>query len=259
MNGTRHADRLATAPVEVIGRFAEASNATLLVRFTDREQPPLPDPFDLDAVDPDDLAVYKPQRGEAPLWDFPEGTLHRREVAAHVVNDLLGWDLVPLTVLREDAPLGPGSMQAYVPHDRELHWFTLRDHPDPRVQRQLRALVLFDLLCNNTDRKGGHVLLDERADPPRIRAIDHGVCFHVDPKVRTVAWDFATEAVPPELTADIAGLVDHLTPGGTGRARLSGLLAADELDHLVRRATAVSQLASLPEPSGPHPFPWPLL
>ncbi len=124
------AQRLATAPFEVVGRFADASNATLLGRLCDRDATPLTElverlgrPLGIEDLDPADLVVYKPRDGERPLWDFPEGTLHRREVAAFEVDAALGLGLVPLTLLRDDAPHGPGSVQRFVPHDPDVHYF----------------------------------------------------------------------------------------------------------------------------------------
>lgn len=246
-------ERLRAAPYEVVGRFGAASNATLLVRLLDRDDSPLPAGVGLDDLDPTQLAVYKPERGEAPLWDFPDGTLHRREVAAHVVSEVLGWGLVPATVLRDDGPAGPGALQRFVPHDPNRHYFTLRDEGVPEVLDQLRTLVAFDLVIDNADRKGGHVLLEG----DRVRAIDHGVSLHVEPKLRTVAWDFAREPFPQRLRDDVRRLALWLD--GEGRRGLAHLLAPEEVDALAARAEAVSALATFPEPTGPRPFPWPLL
>lgn len=249
--------RLQTAPYEVVGRFADASNATLLARLTDRDDTPLAAGVALDDLDPADLAVYKPQRGEAPLWDFPDGTLHRREVAAAVVSEALGWDLVPDTVLRDDGPFGAGSLQRYVPHDPQVHFFSLRDDPDPHIARQLRAMVMFDLVVGNADRKGGHVLLEVVDDAPHVRCIDHGVCFSADHKLRTVAWDFAHEPVPADLHADVAGLGTWLARAG--EQVLAGLLDPAEIAALAVRIGQVAALDELPPPTGDRPYPWPLL
>ena len=248
--------RLAAAPFEVVGRFADASNATLLARLTDRDDRSLPVGVTLADLDPVDLAVYKPRRGEAPLWDFPDGSLHRREVAAHLVSAALGWDLVPTTVLRDDGPFGPGSLQRFVTFDPELHYFALRDSEDPRIRHQLQAMVLFDIVVDNADRKGGHVLL-EPGDEPRIRLIDHGVCFHHEPHLRTVAWDFALDPVPEDLRVDVARLGEWLA--GDGHATLAPLLDQAELDALAHRVELAADLEVFPEPLGPRPFPWPLL
>ncbi len=257
--------RLQTAPFEVVGRFADASNATLLVRLTDRDHRDLRSmaaslerPIGVDDLDPEDLAVYKPQLGERPLWDFPIGSLHRREVAARLVDAVLGWDLVPETVLREDGPLGVGSLQRYVAHDPEEHYFTLLERADDRLAQQLRAMVVFDLVVDNADRKGGHVLLERTGDGAgRLRCVDHGVAFNVDRKLRTVAWDFAGERIDPSLLADVDRLREQLA--GAFGARLSGLLSGAEVVALEDRVVEVLELGVLPPPRGERPYPWPLL
>ena len=265
----REIDRLERAAFEIVGRFADASNATLLARLTDRDPRPLaaladelgrdPRPEDLP---PDDLAVHKPRRGEAPLWDFPDGTLHRREVAAYEVSRALGWGLVPPTVLVRKGPFGPGSLQRFVPHDPREHYFTLLERNDPAVLAQLRAMVVFDLVIDNADRKGGHVLLETSGEgqvpgEPRIRVVDHGVSFHVERKLRTVAWDFSGETVPMELRERVgavaANLDDDLGP------RIAPLLNPQELDTLRSRLERVAALDRFPPPSGRRPYPWPLV
>jgi uncharacterized repeat protein (TIGR03843 family) len=252
------AARLRSAELDVVGRFASASNATLLVRLRDDEGrwPELPTEPDgslrLETLAPDGFAVYKPQLGEAPLWDFPDGTLYRREVAAYEVSRRLGWDLVPATVERGDAPHGVGALQRYVPHDPEEHYFALVEAGDPAILPQLRRMVLFDLVIDNADRKGGHVLVEDGC----VRLVDHGVSFHVDTKLRTVAWDFAGARVPERDRDDVARLAAGVAdaPGA-----LAELLGAEELDRLVERAREAARLASFPPPRGPRPFPWPLL
>ena len=142
-------------------------------------------------------AVYKPRRGESPLWDFPSGTLFRREAAAYRLSRLLEWDFIPPTVIR-DGPQGVGSVQAFIRHDPNSHFFSQRDEP-PLVP-QLKRIAVFDFIANNADRKGGHCLLD---DDGRIWGIDHGLCFHEEYKMRTVIWDWAEEAVPEEWLAAV--------------------------------------------------------
>jgi len=257
--------RLRQAPIEVVGRFADASNATLLVRLTDRDPRPLAAIAEdlgrepgLDDLDPADLAVHKPRQGERPLWDFPAGTLHLREVAAYEVATALGWDLVPQTVVRDDGPFGPGSLQRFVPHDPSLHYFSLLEVAEPAVTRQLLQMVVLDLVIDNADRKGGHVLLEaDGTGPGRIRLVDHGVTFNVDRKLRTVAWDFAGRPVPADLLAAVAGLCGQLS-AALGE-RLSRLLDEAEVEALRTRITEVGQLHRLPEPTGRYPYPWPLL
>ncbi len=266
------ARRLIEAPLEVVGRFADASNATLLVRLIDRDERTLAqladelgrDP-DLDDLDPADLAVYKPRRGDTPLWDFPSATLHRREVAAYEVAAALGWDLVPVTVLRHDAPFGVGSVQRFVAHDPERHYFALLEEGETAPVEQLRAMVLLDLIIDNADRKGGHVLIEaprvagreDVHDEPRVRLVDHGVAFNVERKLRTVGWHFADEPVPDARRRDVARLVTDLD--GEVGASLAALLSDDELEATRRRAERVAHLPRFPEPTGPRPFPWPML
>ncbi len=265
------ADRLRTVELELVGRFADASNATLLVRLLDGDAPTLAELAaalghepSLDELDPHHLAVYKPRRGEAPLWDFPAGTLHRREVAAFAVSEALGWGLVPTTVLREDAPLGPGSLQRFVAHDPSLHYFRLLEVGSDAVLASLRRMVVFDLVIDNADRKGGHVLLAAGSGQDRpgsvdgtVQLVDHGVSFNVDRKLRTVAWEFAGEPVPAEVRADVARLADALA-GDLG-TRVAGLLSDAEVEVLRRRAERLVDLAEFPEPWGPRAYPWPPL
>lgn len=256
--------RLRTAPFEVVGRFADASNATLLARLTDRDPRSLARIADelgrepaIDDLDPADLAVYKPLRGEAPLWDFPAGTLHRREVAAYEISDALGWGLVPETVVC-DGPFGTGSLQRFVPHDPEQHYFSLLEAGDAEVTAQLVAMVVFDLIIDNADRKGGHVLLEVgSAAPGRVRLVDHGVSFHVERKLRTVGWDFAGQPVPRHLCADVARLRAALDDAVADR--LGSLLLDAEITALRDRVDEVLALRELPAPVGPRPYPWPLL
>jgi len=193
------------------------------------------------------LAVYKPVRGERPLWDFPEG-LHRRELAAYALSEALGWGLVPETVVR-DGPLGLGSLQRLVPADFSEHYFTLLERPEHHDA--LRAICTFDLLVNNADRKGGHCLLDENG---HVWSVDHGLCFHAEPKLRTVMWDFAGEPVPDRLVAAIAHIARGAVPEG-----LDDVLDGDECAALVRRAAAIVRRRRFPEPGAGRPYPWPLV
>lgn len=257
------AERLHRAPMEVVGRFADASNATLLARLTDQDPRTLDEvaaalgrPPELEDLDPDDLVVYKPARGERPLWDFPTGTLHRREVAAFEVSRALGWDQVPTTVLRTDGPFGRGSVQAFVAHDPEQHYFTLWEAAVPTVIAQLERMVVFDDLLQNADRKAGHVLLAP-GDAPRVWLVDHGVCFHTEVKLRTVAWERAGEPVPGVLLADVDALREALA--GQLGAHLALLLAEEEIAALEQRCVGLLARATFPEPEVAHPYPWPLL
>lgn len=196
-------------------------------------------------------AVYKPRRGERPLWDFPPESLAGREVAAWLLSEALGWELVPPTVLRHDGPFGPGSLQVRVAHDPAQHYFTF----DEATRQQLRPTALFDLIANNADRKGGHILLGKDG---RLWLIDHGICFHEEPKLRTVLWDFAGEAIPQDLLADVTRLDAELTAGAPLAAELGEHLSQAEVDAL---HTRVREL--LARPLFPHPpqdersVPWP--
>jgi len=208
------ADRVKTllrdGEVEILGLLPGASNYTFAV-----------------TVAQDDVkvvGVYKPRAGETPLWDFPDGTLYRREIGAYELSEAIGWSLVPPTVER-DGPEGIGSMQLYIDHDPELHYFTLM----PEHAATFRRVALFDHIMNNADRKGGHCLLDREGG--RIWVVDHGVCFHSDPKLRTVIWDFAGEPIEEDLAADLAradlSVLDRWLTAyevDAARARLDGLL-----------------------------------
>jgi uncharacterized repeat protein (TIGR03843 family) len=191
-------------------------------------------------------AVYKPARGERPLWDYPSG-LYRREVAAYVVSEALGWSLVPETVVR-DGPLGPGSLQRFVPAHFEEHYFTLLERPEHHDA--LRAICVFDLLVNNGDRKSGHCLLGEDG---RVWGIDHGLCLHDEPKLRTVIWDFGGQPVPESLLEDVSRLA--VSPP----AALTGLVSPEELEALVARAAAVVRRPVFPQAHSGRAYPWPLI
>lgn len=230
------------AELELLGVLSGASNHTLLVRLLRLARP---------EGDTERFAVYKPQRGERPLWDFPAGTLYRREVAAYRVSDSLGWGLVPPTVLRE-GPLGTGSVQQFMLHDPSEHYFTLV--ADPARHHRLVQLATFDLLINNADRKGGHVL--RVSEPDRLVGIDHGLTFHVEPKLRTVIWELGGHAIADPWRADLRRLATRLAGGG---ADLVGdLLDDDEIAALTRRAELLADRPTLPDlPRDRRPYPWP--
>jgi len=217
--------------LELKGQFMLGSNYTFLVnvRYDGREVP----------------AVYKPSQGEQPLWDFPENTLARREVAAYVVSETLGFHFVPYTTLREDGPHGPGSLQQYIEYDPEYHYFTFSEED----KRRLAPVVLFDLLINNADRKGSHVIIE--SGTRKLWAIDHGICFHVEPKLRTVLWDFAGQPIAEDLLEPLraaARVADPLTP----------LLDADEIAALLQRAKRLLAVGRFPEPPDDRrAVPWP--
>lgn len=225
---------LATGSVEIQGRMPWSSNQTFLVTVAGAggEVP----------------AIYKPGKGERPLWDFPDG-LYRREVAAFELAEALGWPLVPPTVELEDGPLGPGSLQLFIEADFEQHYFTLLE--DEANHPALKQMATFDVLANNADRKGGHCLMDAEG---HIWGIDHGLCFHSQPKLRTVIWDFAGEALEP---ADLDA-VTRLSQDGPG-PRLERLLHNDECRALMERARHLSKTGRLPQPYSDRPYPWPLV
>jgi uncharacterized repeat protein (TIGR03843 family) len=229
-----HLRTLSEGEVEVVGRLPWSSNGTFLVTCT--------------TTDGELAAVYKPLSGERALWDFPDG-LYRREAAAWVLSEALGWAVVPETIVRHDAPFGVGSLQRFVPADFRQHYFTLLE--DQRHHDRLRTVCAFDVVANNADRKSGHCLLGEDGT---IWAIDNGLCFHPEPKLRTVIWDFAGEEIPDDQRADLQRVADHPP------AALGDLLAAEELAALRRRAGRLAQRGTLPEPDGSrHQYPWPLV
>jgi len=220
---------VAEGELELIGLLPRSSNSTFLARATLGEE--------------QTLVVYKPRRGEAPLWDFPDGTLCLRETAAFVVATALGWPNVPPTVLR-DGPAGEGSVQLFVEFEPQEHYFTLGD----RMPDEFRKVALFDVVVNNADRKSGHCLLGKDG---RLWLVDHGVCFSDEEKLRTVIWEFAGEPISPLLLADL----DRM------RTRppepLASLLAPEELEALDRRIDLVLADRLFPEPGEHRPFPWP--
>ena len=226
---------IATGELEILGLLPNSSNYTFLVRATKAEDEPT-------------LAVYKPRRGEMPLWDFPEGTLCRREVAAYVVAHALGWPNVPPTILR-DGPEGLGSVQTFVEFVPNEHYFTLSE----RFADVFRKVALFDVIVNNADRKGGHTLLGTDG---RIWVIDHGVCFHAEPKLRTVIWEHMDEPIPGGSLADVDRMREALATGPL-RDDLSALLDDDELTALGERIDGILADPTLPSPQGERPFPWP--
>ncbi|SOD61528.1 conserved hypothetical protein [Streptomyces zhaozhouensis] len=264
---------LAEGELTVLGRITDASNA-VLYSTVERDGRTL-------------HCVYKPVSGERPLWDFPDGTLAEREVAAHEVCRALGWDLVPPTVLRE-GPFGTGMVQLWVgplpdapdfgrgPDERLLAlvegeeagpgWRAVglaevaegrtallvhADHPG------LRRLATLDAVINNADRKGGHLL---PLPDGRLQAIDHGVSFHTENKLRTLLWGWAGEPLPAEILAALEGLRVALADGGELAGRLAGLLTAAECAALRERVDALLESGRHPAPGGEWPaIPWPLV
>jgi uncharacterized repeat protein (TIGR03843 family) len=219
--------------ITVKGRMPRSSNATFLVELA------------LD--DANALAVYKPEQGERPLWDFPPG-LYRREIAAYLLSEALGWGLVPVTTRRE-GPLGDGSLQLFVPADFRQHYFTLLETEEHRAT--LQRICLFDLVANNADRKSGHCLL---VPDDRIYAIDNGLTFHAEPKLRTVIWDFGEEPIAPALQEDLRRVLgDELPPA------LAALLDPEEQRALKRRARGLLRTGHYPVDKTGLRYPWPLI
>ncbi len=264
-----HLKLLAEGEIEVKGRMPWSSNRTYLVicSLGSKRAP----------------AIYKPASGERPLWDFPPG-LYRREVAAYALSDALGWRIVPDTIVREDAPMGRGSLQRFMPADFSQHYLTLVE--DPLYHKELRKIAVFDLLANNADRKSGHCLL---ADPnwdghshgpasdrsawssgkqerklsepapakAKLWAVDHGLCFLTEPKLRTVIWDFAGKPIPDDLLEDVSKLLP--LPDGL-LTDLERLLRPDEVRSIQRRAQSILDKPHFPMPTGSHyDWPWPLI
>ncbi|MEV7134101.1 SCO1664 family protein [Arthrobacter sp. NPDC093128] len=225
---------LTQGSVELIGRIPRSSNETFLVEVSRAD----------DAA----YAVYKPEAGERPLSDFEPG-LYRRERAAYLLSESLGWGLVPPTVIREEAPLGVGSLQWFIECDFQEHYFTLFAGA-PETHRVLACIALFDYVTNNTDRKSGHVL---RGDDGRVWGIDHGLCFSAAFKLRTVIWDFAGESIPDALLEDIAPLADAAPP------EVAGLLDVEEVTALQRRVQRLLRAGVLPVDRTGMRYPWPLV
>jgi uncharacterized repeat protein (TIGR03843 family) len=197
------------------------------------------------------LAVYKPRRGERPLWDFPRGTLYRREMAAYLISEALGFGLVPPTVVR-DGPYGVGSVQLFINSDEESHLFTMLK--EGGYEGAIRRLCAFDSVINNADRKSGHCL---KGLDGRLWAIDHGICFHYEHKLRTVLWDFAGERIPREVHQALCGLRASLDGEPALADTLDELLEKAELRALRRRLDRLIDSGLYPSPgSGPN-VPWP--
>ena len=219
--------------LELKGQFMLGSNYTFLVDVT-YEGTTVP-------------GVYKPSKGEQPLWDFPESTLALREVAAYIISESLGFHIVPFTILRDEGPYGVGSLQQFIDYDPDYHYFNFSDED----KQLLKPVVLFDLLSNNADRKGGHVFFENETH--KLFAIDHGICFHEDDKLRTVLWDFGGQQIPDDLLARLS-LSSNLL------AELEPYLSPRELDALCRRADSILRRGIFPrQPRDRRAMPWPPL
>lgn len=193
-------------------------------------------------------AIYKPESGERPLWDFPSG-LYQRELAAYLLSEHLHWGLVPPTVVRRDGPYGVGSLQWLIEVVERDHYFTLYAD-DPSTHDVLMRIAVFDCITNNTDRKSGHVLRDRDG---RVWAIDHGLCFAAEDKLRTVIWDFGGCPLPDALLADLAPLADEIPAG------VEELISKPERVALRRRVLRLLEAGVLPVGGTGRRLPYPLV
>ena len=198
-------------------------------------------------------AIYKPQRGERPLWDFPHGTLYQRERAAFLLSRLLGWPNIPLTLVR-DGPYGVGMVQKYVDSDPNVTYFEMTQ--DDRHDLDLLKIMAFDLIANNADRKGGHCLLG--ADD-RVWSIDHGLTFHPSFKLRTVMMEFWGKPLPDDLLADVADLRRKLADRSQDAADLVDLLAGREVKALDKRLRFLLDNPEIPKLDPNYNIPWPFV
>ncbi|MFF8683325.1 SCO1664 family protein [Streptomyces sp. NPDC001705] len=256
------AELLALGELTVRGRIREASNAALYCTVTHEGR--------------EAACIYKPVAGERPLWDFPDGTLAQREVAAYEVSEATGWGLVPPTVLRE-GPYGEGMVQLWIEAVPETELLALVDEEDPGPgwkgialaevgegrtallvhadDERLRRLAVLDAVINNADRKGGHLL---PADGERLYGIDHGVTFHAENKLRTLLWGWAGDPLTGEALAALDALREALEDGGALALRLGGLITPAELDATRARVDTLLASGKHPEPGGEWPaIPWP--
>jgi uncharacterized repeat protein (TIGR03843 family) len=226
-------DILTHGEIDVEGRMPYSSNGTFLVTLS---------------LDDDSMrAIYKPLRGERPLWDFPAG-LYKREIAAYRLSAAMGFDLVPLTIER-DGPGGIGSLQAFVDADFTEHYFTLYESR-PDLHDQFRRLVAFDIVANNTDRKSGHCLVDASS---HVWAIDNGLCFAADFKLRTVIWEFGGEPIPVDVIDAVRTVAD------SPPLEVAALLDDDEIEAMIERAMMLAEGGMFPIDSTGRRYPWPVV
>lgn len=225
---------LSAGELTIEGRLVDASNTTLYGHISSGAL--------------EFACVYKPIPGERPLWDFPDGSLAGREVAAYLVSEATGWDIVPPTVMR-DGPLGPGMCQLWIDVDADADLMAMlhSDHPG------LRRIAVFDAVVNNADRKGGHLL---PVTEGHVFGVDHGVCFSTDPKLRTILWQWRGNPLPDETLATLAVLRDELT-GDLG-VHLRELITPREIAATRRRIDQLLRERCFPQPSDTWPaVPWP--
>lgn len=259
---------LRSGVLTVEGRLVVASNVTLI--------------GEVDLAECRYKCVYKPISGERPLWDFPDGSLAGREVAAFEVSEAAGWHVVPPTTMRADGPAGPGMCQLWIDQDDRLPsvdvvspgavpagWLPILQAVDGdgapvtlvhADDADLRRLALFDVVVNNADRKGGHILFGEGCDGVTLAGlvgVDHGVAFHSEPKLRTVLWGWADAELTDAERADLKRLQDALG-GGPLQHRLAGLITPDEITATESRIHNLLKAGVLPPPTGRMPVPWPV-
>jgi hypothetical protein len=221
---------------KILGLLHGASNYTFLAELGPRGAAGL-------------RVVYKPAKGESPLWDFDAGTLYRREVAAYQLSKVLGWPRIPPTVVRSNAPHGVGAVQLFIDADGRHFLGANQAAPETWIQ-----VSLFDVITNNADRKSGHCLFD---GDDNVWVIDHGLTFHVDQKLRTVIWDFAGRELPDNLCGDVERALIELE-GGPLAKHLAGLIAPAETRALKRRLRGVLDPRwRFPEPTSAWSIPWP--
>ena len=183
-------------------------------------------------------AIYKPRDGEAPLWDFPSGTLYKREYAAYLLSQVLGWDFIPYTIIR-DGPYGIGSVQEFIEHDPRQNYYSLQEDAGP----QLQTIACFDLVANSTDRKANHLIMGEDG---KLWSIDHGLTFHSDLKIRTVIWDFSGEPIPKEHLSTLRRFLKQLHRPNGRIQELMDLLLPEEVSALSRRVEWVLEEGDFP-------------
>ena len=231
-------ETLLNGKMELQGLMPWSSNYTFLANIQDRVK------------DVTLLAIYKPGEGERPLWDFPDQTLWLREFTSYLVSQVLGWPKIPPTVLRE-GPHGLGSVQLFIEAEYEAHYFNMRGLPT--FAEDFRRMALFDFIVNNADRKGGHCL---KGADGQVWAIDHGLTFHVEPKLRTVIWEFCEEPIPQGLLDNLSHL-QQLTEQGELCQHLSGLISLREIEAFKRRVAILLSKGRFPATRSGRNMPYP--
>jgi hypothetical protein len=240
IDGAASLEVLSEGEIEIVGRILGSTNHAMFCRVT-RACPPPEIPVVVDAI-------YKPIAGERPLDDFPDETLSRREVAAFLVSEAMGWSIVPPTVLR-DGPFGEGALQLWIDVDETIDVVGMVVGDDPR----LRRIAVFDAAINNTDRKGGHLL---PVLGGHVYGVDHGVTFSTVPKLRTLLWGWRGQSLAPDELDGLAGLRDALR--GDLARDLAGLLSRGEIAATRRRVDGLLETRRFPLPRPDWPaIPWP--